>query len=504
MYKKNVMKKVTSAALAGAMGSALLLTGIGGPEQVSAADLEPVELKIMMAGDQEPADQQKVLDKISEVTKDELNITLDVTYVPWADYLDKVKMMAAAGDEFDIFLNFGSDANSLYNKKMAMPLTDLLNEYGQDILADIPEEEWYPFTVNDEITAIPAMYLKDGIYETGLLRKDLREKYNLPEVTDKESLETYLATIKENEPTMVPIGGFMGLRGGIQRYAGPMTEYIKRDLGVAEWARDEDGKIKVYNTFEKGKSRYQLTQTIREYYENGWFEKDVLNQDDPTSLFVSGKAAYIEMDLFNFNTIETRLKAAIPEAEMEWVFFKPEDKVLWEQSNNLAQISTTSKNPERAMMFMNWLHEDQANYDLYMYGIEGEHYTLENDLIKLPEGIDASNNPYAPTPWAFYNEKFHRGYTTDSEATLSAREFFKNVEKVPVDKEVALFTPNQDNIALELGQISKVLTEEWEPIALGVRDIDECYDEFIKDLEDAGMQTVLDEVQRQIDEAYGQ
>ena len=42
-------------------------------------------------------------------------------------------------------------------------------------------------------------------------------------------------------------------------------------------------------------------------------------------------------------------------------------------------MSSTSKHVNEAVQFINWLYSDQANYDLFFYGIEGQHYTLNDD-----------------------------------------------------------------------------------------------------------------------------
>lgn len=502
MKKKEMFQRVTRVGLAGIMCAGMLLTGCGKESEtdVETGDVsEQVELKILMAGD-EPADQQTVLDKISEVTKDELNITLDVEYIPWTDYQEKVKMMAAGGDEFDIFLNFGFDANEALRRKMAIPLDELLEKYGQDILNNVPEMEFAPFVVNGETAAIPAVYVKDNVAATFLIRKDLREKYNVPEVTDYESLKVYLDAISKNEPSMIPVGsdGY-NYSSGLARATATQNDFVGT-TSVVKWAVDEEGNAVAFNRYEKGFQDYELIQFSKEFYDNGWVEKDVLSQKDARGLFTSGKSALYNIDLFNFGAVETELKANIPDAELEWGILNPEDPISWEKSNNVAQISSTSKNPERAMMFMNWLQKDQANYDLYMYGIEGVHYTLEGDLVKLPEGVDASNNPYAPTPWAFYNTKYHRATTTDSPLTVEAMKYFQEAERYPINEDLVGFTFDTTPVSVEVGQCSKIVQEEWYPMLAGVRGTEADYETFMQDLEAAGAQAIVEEAQKQLDE----
>ena len=64
----------------------------------SEGSLSTYSLRILTAGDQ-PSDQQTVLDKVEEVTKDTLNLDLTVDYIPWADYIEKVRLMSAATEK---------------------------------------------------------------------------------------------------------------------------------------------------------------------------------------------------------------------------------------------------------------------------------------------------------------------------------------------------------------------------------------------------------------------
>ena len=91
-----------------------------------------------MAGDSIPADQEKVWQAIAEKTRDNINVMLDITYIPWADYQAQVQTMIAAGDKIDIFLSFGEGnalgANTSVANGIAIPLNDLLEQYGSSIL----------------------------------------------------------------------------------------------------------------------------------------------------------------------------------------------------------------------------------------------------------------------------------------------------------------------------------------------------------------------------------
>ena len=477
----------------------------GESQEPGEAKLEPYELVILVAGD-EPKDQQTVLDAVQEKVKDTLNITLKVQYYPWADYQEKNKMMANAGDKFDIYLNFGHDILPAYTRKQAIKLNDLLDQYGPALKEKISEDNWAWGTANGDIIAIPAQYLKDGIYTTAILRGDLREKYNCPEVTSLDTAAQFLEAIAKNEPEMIPCfgGGFTYLAPHVIDEKYPEATQVgyttPTTFSIGYWTDEGDDAFKVTNYYASKQAKEMIDIGVRGY-NNGWFSKDLDKGLEGKPQFIGGKVALLNIDYYHFTDIEDNMKKSVPEAKLEWSIINPGQKLRVETCNNFAQISSSSKDPARAIMFLNWIQESQENYDLWYYGIEGTHYTLADDgSIVLPEGVDASNNPYAPTPWYFRNKDYDRNMSTDSALTKEAIEYFKTAEMFPMITKSMGFAFDTANVTLELGQIEKVLTEDWAAIQTGQKQGDGVYEQFLADLDKAGMPKVLEEMQTQLDE----
>jgi len=59
---------------------------------------------------------------------------------------------------------------------------------------------------------------------------------------------------------------------------------------------------------------------------------------------------------------------------------------------NVMCINRNSKNPERALMFLNLLQSDREFYDMVIYGIEGETYVLNDGIVDYPEGVTSTNS----------------------------------------------------------------------------------------------------------------
>lgn len=474
------------------------------PANDSTAADEIVTLKILTAGDT-PADLEKVQQAINDkLVADGLGINVDISYFPWSDYQDKSATMIMSGEQVDLYLVFMSTAFNNYSNRLSLDLKDLFDTYGKDIQPHISEQDLSAYTTTDgALVAVPAIYPKNGISGAMLYREDLREKYGCEPITDIDTLLAYCKVIKENETGMVP---FVRLVTPLTRALG--SEYDNYVNGPENSfytvEKTADGKYVAHNMYEIGLSTYQIAKLNGEMIQNGYLPTDAaqIAPETENNWFKNGKSAILNQDLFQFTQVEDAVKQNIPGAKLAWTILNPDDGVSWAPSNNACAIASTCKNPEKAMQFINWLHADQANYDLYMYGIEGEHYTLTADgSIQLPEGVTSANNPYNATPWNFYNDQLHRASAADSELTKDAMNYWANVKV----KEAIIpdFAFDPTNVTLEVGQLASVVSEIMDPMYKGSADISGWEDGLAK-MKDAGIDDYLAEVQRQLDAYYGQ
>jgi len=475
----------------------------GSPKETEAAEtaatLDKVDLTLLIAGDQ-PPEQESVLAELSKRTEKELNINLKVQYFPWADYQEKVKVMAAGGDTFDIYLDFAANLAPAVARKQNVPLNDLLDQYGQDIKKAIPQVEFDGLSIDGNIYGIPALYPRAELGNSLVIRKDLRVKYGIPEITSLPLLEQYLDAVKKNEQSMIPFAAARGLFSSAiaREIFNGQSWYAWGSIFIAPLTVDiYNPPYKVLNNFESDWFK-QTMNWGRKAYQNGWFERDLLMQKDGQALFTAGKTAAVPADLFNIANLVPALAKNVPGAELEQVIFKKDMPLLNQgPTNNYSAISSTSKHPERAMMFLNWLLKSQENYDLYMLGIEGKHYTLKGDLVELPAGTDLANRPYNPTPWFIYNMKYQRALTTDPIEYTNALNYWKNAKTA--DNPLFTFQFNAEPVKTEMAQIEKVVEEIGVPVMAGVLGTDDDYQKLLDQLNKAGIQKVIAEAQKQVD-----
>jgi putative aldouronate transport system substrate-binding protein len=234
---------------------------------------------------------------------------------------------------------------------------------------------------------------------------------------------------------------------------------------------------------------------------SGWYAKDLnagQNGYDQTAL-ASGKVACLQMDYYNFNTIYNNAKQTNPSFELEWALVNKGSAVPAETCNNFAQVSATSEDPARAVMFLDWIQASQDNYDLWYYGIKDKHYTLSADgEVVYPAGSVSTALPYAPTPWYFRNYQMDRSISTDCDMTKTAQAYWKAVTVLPLP-DTAAFAFDTTKVQLQVTQVNSVIAEQWNDLSNGVLQGDDKYQAYLKALDDAGMPAILTEMQTQLD-----
>ena len=158
-------------------------------------------------------------------------------------------------------------------------------------------------------------------------------------------------------------------------------------------------------------------------------------------------------------------------------------------------VPLQSKNPEKAVEFINLLHTDKDLYNLVVFGVEGVNYKKISD--ERVEKIENSGYDMKAQGWKFGNQ-FNQYLTPELPDGIweKTKEINDNAER----SEILGFFLDDSMITTEISQCTKVRQEYSKRISAGVEDPAEYYDEYLDKLKKAGIYTIRDEVQRQIDE----
>jgi len=345
-----------------------------------------VPLTVMMFGDNTPT----ATNSVKRAMEEKLGVDLTFIYVPQRDYNAKLNTLIAGRTLPDIFWVDGNEIDTIEfrNQGMLLKLDKLLKSNGPDILAEV-----------GSILKNSPLNQGDGIY--GVIPASLDYTSNLSVRTD------WLARLKLKMPTNLdelykvlyaftfsdPDGngkkdttGYVGTMAGLRTF-----EHIFGAYGIAV---DKPYLMKngTVTTYMKAPLYLEAIKYLRKLYQDG-----ILDPDFVTIPLMSAfeKLWTGKTGIFDFqnvgptnNWMPGRYTEKSPSPTFGFtVIAGPGGKGgairQYPRYTYYNCISSTSKNPEKAMEFLNYMYSKEGDELTYL-GIEGLHY----------EWVDKDNGKY--------------------------------------------------------------------------------------------------------------
>ncbi|MEK3884670.1 ABC transporter substrate-binding protein [Paenibacillus sp. PL2-23] len=445
--------------------------------------LDPVELTWYFINFELQTDYESVQKAINDYLQPKINTTIKFMPVLAGDYTDKMNAVAASGEAYD--LAWTSNWNFHYadniSKGAFLELDSLLETHGKEFYESMPEKVWEDIRENGKLYAVPNYQI--AAKRSGLIiQKEYADKYNLDtsNLRTLADIEPFLEQIKQNEPdNIIPYG--------TQGSDFELLFYGLTNLDPA-LVRENGGKLVLENRFASPEYM-DYAKLIR-----SWNQKGYISLDAATLKLAEQTQTGNVVVVFD-NTLKP---GGEPESAQrfggkEVIYVPMTDAQYTGVRPTLTAISKTSKNPERAMMFLNLLNTDSELYNMVAYGLEGKHYEKLNDNTIRP----IPNGGYNPgVSWVYGNELIGHlieGKPADTiERTI---EMNNSAELAPTFG----FSFDNSEVQAENANIKAVKTEYATAINTGMVDPEEYIPRFLDALNRAGIDKYIAEMQEQFD-----
>ncbi len=443
-----------------------------------------VTLTWYVPGDKQ-SDMASVLEEVNKITMEKIGAKIDLQFIDTGAYAEKMRMFMASGKEFD--LAFTGYINTYYDAASQgglMDITEIINEHAPNLLEVIPETLIEAATIDGKIYGIPNEQVNSNPRAVASY-KDLEEKYNfkLSDVKKIEDLEPIFEKIKQNETTMYAI------QPKLEYWTKSVWEFVEDSSNVVIRKDGSSYKLELLQNTEEYKT---AIHKIREYYQKGWVRSDSASIGSDTTEVNNGRYAFFSSTYKPGGEVSLTKSQA---GNREVVVQKLWEPYIERHAPLLTMISVGAncKNPVEAVKFIELVNTDKDLYNLICFGIEGKHYNFTDEgKVKM-----IADSGYAPNAdWKFGNQ--FNAYITDGVDENAWEETKKMNEEAMVSPIIGFF-PDKSNISSELSQITNI-NSEFKVLASGAVDPDEYLEKYIKKLNEAGQQKVLEEFQRQIDE----
>lgn len=465
--------------------------------------LEEVTLKFYFGGEKKP-EVDNVWNAVSEKYKDQLNAKFEINFIPFNDYTDKLLVMTASGDKYD--MNFDGNWLSyakMINKGAYLPLNEVLPKYAPTLYADLDSKGVLgAATVGGKIMCVPWSMKMNQQHQFLTWRTDLLEKAGLSYAKDSvktiEDLDKFLHDVKKAIPDIATFGWDISNSGPALSILMNRDGYYSIDFHSVCFDIN-DPAAKIIPT-EQTKSYKEAAQYVKKWFDDGIIPLDLMvTKEQVSTAYRNGKyAAVITTHEWAFNNT--------PFADASW---KQETSHLYPDNKipnrsalaNVMALNLNAANPERAIMFLELMNVEKDLYDLVMYGIKDKTYILDGEKAVIPAGMNPQTTNYLEWQgqWALWKPQFMRptdlypaGFWTKEAEFASTPACIPNV----LD---GLFM-DSTTIQNEIAKRDQIESEQGKLLQYGaVKDLDKSLEEYIQKQKDAGLDKVLEEVQKQVD-----
>lgn len=442
------------------------------------------------------ADDAEVFAKANETIKKEINATVDFRPLTAADYNKKMTLMITTGEEMDLSQSGGARQPYASNilKGAYLELDSLLDEHGEWFKENIPENIFDALRFKGKIYAVPNYQI--NYTQRGLaFQTEILEKHNI-DVSNIKTPGDYLAVLEKVKAaegdnmvmaiTMPHLTDYfvfnnseyyeVPISSGSNDYHFPV--YISNDLKVVD-------ALKLPKVMEA----YKMA---REFKTKGFFASDSLTNPNLLGVKKTGKAFSAIVGAVKPGGQPTE-EATFGGKKLTIIPVSNERMNTTFSQATLTCINKVSKNPERAMMLLNLLNGNKALNNTMFFGIEDKHYkkVAENriELIGKPA--------YESYQWCIGNQ-FNAYLLPGQEENVWEETKEKNMKAQPVGAFGFMF--DSDSVKTEIANVNNVVATYGKILIFGeAEDIDKTVAEYSKKCYEAGMQKIIDEMQKQLD-----
>lgn len=446
------------------------------------------------AGGSDPDVLQQVQDYIAQASG-----VRPITIVPSGGgdvATEQLNLLLGSSDPIDLFQTPG---NGWHDYAQAIiPITELLEEHGQNLLSVIPAEQWEIMKNADgEIMGIPRS-TPTSPYITWV-RQDWLDELGLDVPTTWEELEATIEAFKEFNPD-----SFVATRPGDVHWAtlGGFTPN-----GYSNWLDPEDGMVKPW-VMQPGVLDW-LTE-LNSWWEAGYFYADTFTPFDEPELFRTCNLGVWQGWYSRITLITPQIESACEGIEWARTSITTDmGYIATVRPQNASGYVITGKaeNPAAVIQFMDWVYnaETTENQLIARYGIPGEMWTYLDEEANVVE-------PYLDSGYVseymLPNLNIEIRYSLEDLSRAFHVEYLGSLlidlsdAKMPFDANIAY---NLSRVAEEvptLGDLNRLLDEQMILFITGQRPLDQ-WDDFMNDLDRAGIQSWIDALTAQYNELNG-
>lgn len=442
---------------------------------------------------------ETVAEEINVITREKINVEVELLPIAIFEYSSSVSLTLQGGGQIDLFQSLG-DFNNSVSSDMAYDLTEIIDTYaaetkeilGEDILkSTMKDGRLYGIPTYKPYALTPMVIYKQEIADE--LGIDMSQVKNISDLTD------VLRTVKEAYPDMTPLVPVQTGTSGVNMTI-PEVDYLTDDYFSPKGVLmgNDMTVVDYYGTDEFA----DIANLARTWYNEGLILQDAATTTSTSTELMSADNSFCYVASYSYPPEDTAASLSAQVGGIPLGAVQIGQAYLDTTSINALSwmVSSTSKVPEAALKFLNLTFTDPDVINLIIYGLEGRDYVLSDDgFMSYPEGQDAASVPYTAqlscgTLGNFF--LMHPMAGTSKESLVWEEEQNQLAKKSPAMG----FTFDSSGVKTEYTAVVNVINQYLPGLLCGSVDPEVMIPEFRNKLSEAGLDTIIDAKQSQLNE----
>lgn len=502
-----------AALLALSLGATALAGCAGQAESNDQGD--PTKITMLVLGDKPTNGHlEKMLDKLNARLEKQANAKLDLFYVEWADWQTQYNLQLLSGDSNVDLITTATDwlfAWENAGKGAFLPLSeDMLKKDAPKTWAQVDKAGDWDLTklADGQIYFIPednfTQYTNHGFFYRGDWAK--AAGFADGNITKFEDFTKYFQWVKENKPDAYPWDAAGDNQAALMGYLqGHTDEQNLQQVSAGNYypfqtsASDPD---KVTSWFMEGDELLDAAKLAKQWNDLGvWREDAISNTADTREELYAGLSGADQHHTQTFiGDIYHNLSDKQPGSDPKFFYWGQENGNVFKDSktHGAMAVSAYSKNPDKALAVYDLLRNDQDDYRLINYGIEGTDYVVTSDgKLDYPKGYDSSTDALGANFWAGRMDEYELPKVTDAP---NKQDIYDGLNAVAEDYPYSTLLINKDAIDPTLAAMGGVLSQYLPQLEYGkFDDPAKAIADMRQALKDAGYEDAKASIQADMD-----
>ena len=337
---------------------------------------------------------------ISDYAEEQIGVRVHLNWIQAADYPTQLTLAIANQETIDLamFTPPAMQFGVIYNKDFASDITDLMNEYGQDILGTLGDYI-KATSPGGRIYGVPTYRLLN-MNQYLVMRKDILDELGMTALAENpaswDDVESIFAAFKAADYDFYAFGGGFssGLGGDRPYYVGQQMGKIKAFDTLGDTNNivftDDNGNVSILTELPEWVNG---AKRIRSWFDAGYIHPDVYTETKGERELLANNTIFGFFIISEFGVESSVLQQSGYEAVCNQLTAGVVDTAACVKFGLFVPVTATE--PAAAVRFMNLLYTDANLVNLIVWGVEGETYVV-NDKGEAcyPEGTEAATCGY--------------------------------------------------------------------------------------------------------------